>query len=246
MQEETSKHHILLHYNSRSPQSSRESLNNAESKTVLSGVTRRSETNVIVPTAIIQIIHPSTKRKLHCRALLDSGSQISLITKPYVKKLRLPWTQTSLSVTGIENTKDHKDNGLVSLSICSKEDSKKWEVEAYILNRITMLMPPHYVQEPTWESERTFPLADPQYRKAAKVDILLGADIYYDLLKPQQFVENGHVKAQNTYLGWVICGKHLSKQTSKANVMLSTTAMMTEQMERLWQLDEVQTVKPGR
>ncbi|UYV80822.1 hypothetical protein LAZ67_19001880 [Cordylochernes scorpioides] len=72
----------------------------------------------------------------------------------------------------------------------------------------------------SWHS---LPLADPQFERSRKIDMILGADVYGQLLIPDiKRQRQNQLCAQNTILGWVISGK-----------------LPLDILKRFWQVEEI-------
>ncbi|GFW58738.1 DUF1758 domain-containing protein [Trichonephila clavipes] len=55
--------------------------------------------------------------------------------------------------------------------------------------------------------EKFVPLADDKFNIPDRIDMLLGAEIFYELLKPGKFYcDNSHLVLQNTVFGYVVSG----------------------------------------
>lgn len=53
----------------------------------------------------------------------------------------------------------------------------------FLLPRITGEMPPRSVSISNWKVPENFPLADPSFNQPAAIDMLIGAELYVNLLK---------------------------------------------------------------
>jgi len=67
-------------------------------------------------------------------------------------------------------------------------------------------------------------LADPQFGKPGKIDILLVAEHYFNIMQAEcMSLRNGLSKLQNTKLGWIVAG-NISKRAPTSSVC----AVLTE------------------
>ncbi|XP_050065965.1 uncharacterized protein LOC126555042 [Aphis gossypii] len=91
--------------------------------------------------------------------------------------------------------------------------SKK--VEMSIINAITHQLPAVYVDVSQWKLPEQVQnnLADPDFYKPGNIDLLLGAELFFDLLGNEQLkVNNQLVTIRNTKLGWIVSGRVNSAQ----------------------------------
>ncbi|KOB75318.1 Uncharacterized protein OBRU01_06653, partial [Operophtera brumata] len=103
---------------------------------------------------------------------------------------------------------DIKAKYLVQTTIQSRTDPKfKLEVQAYVLAHITSYLPETDIEKLDWLDVDTMELADPQFATPRKIDMLLGADVYSQVLKQGlKKGSSGKLVAQSTSLGWILSG----------------------------------------
>ncbi|XP_062541320.1 uncharacterized protein LOC134209346 [Armigeres subalbatus] len=87
-------------------------------------------------------------------------------------------------------------------------------------------------------------LADPEYYNPSTVDIIIGAEIFFDLLVDGHFklAEGGPV-LQNTQLGWVVSGKvsESSRTTTSLTAVACTEERLDDLLTRFWELESCHT-----
>jgi len=88
-------------------------------------------------------------------------------------------------------------------------------------------------------------LADPQYYKPQKIDIILGASVFFEVLGNDRIqpVENG-VFFQETHFGYIISGQVPSIKNNPSNSIMSFVACtnilrLEEKVSRFWQSEEI-------
>jgi len=59
----------------------------------------------------------------------------------------------------------------------------------------------------TWKFHSDVVLADRDFNKSAPIDILLGAEIFFEILMTERYVCKGLPVLQNTKLGYILSGK---------------------------------------
>lgn len=82
-------------------------------------------------------------------------------------------------------------------------------------------------------------MSDPQFNIPAKIDALIGGELFYELLEQDRVsLSLPRVYLQNTKLGWIVSGKVGVAGQSKirCNIVRDT---LNEQVERFWMLEEV-------
>ena len=92
----------------------------------------------MLSTAMVSI-KDSFGKLVSCRALLDSGSQMSFITHTMVEKLKLNKERTQLSLSGVGGITTNKYTSRTTLDLAT--DQGTIEVKAYVLKTITGCIP---------------------------------------------------------------------------------------------------------
>lgn len=195
--------------------------------------------NVLLATANVFVRSSNGYRRI-VRVLLDQGSQASFVTESTVQFLSLPRKPVSGWVSGVGEGQ-MRIKHMVSLVVESRHDPKATvSVNAYVLRSLTTLLPTTDLSAPKWSDLESLELADPGYATPGRIDILLGAEVYSDILldgilkHPQE-----NLLAQNTILGWVLSGKMSSESTSARRKFtnLHVQVKEDEMLKQFWELE---------
>ncbi|GFV54320.1 integrase catalytic domain-containing protein [Trichonephila clavipes] len=94
----------------------------------------------------------------------------------------------------------------VKTSVAKKAKTFESELMLLEVNKITDLIP-NKVIDVDVNVSMFVPLADDKFNIPDRIDMLLGAEIFYELLKPGKFYcDNSHLVLQNTVFGYVVSG----------------------------------------
>ncbi|GFS97984.1 integrase catalytic domain-containing protein [Trichonephila clavipes] len=142
------------------------------------------------------------------RALLDVGSQSNFITKDCADRLQLKNEKINLLVSCL-NESTMTINGGVTTSIFNGDLSFKKELNLLVVRRITDLTPSQIINV-SLDMPNEIKLADYKFNIPGKIDVLLGAEIFYELLRPGQiYCGDSRLLLQNTVFGYVVSGSEL-------------------------------------
>ncbi|UYV74373.1 hypothetical protein LAZ67_11003269, partial [Cordylochernes scorpioides] len=162
---------------------------------------------VLLATAQI-IVEGENGTQLICRALMDSGSQVSLITKEMCWKLGLKGETSRRSLRGIGNNPVQVSTTSVDLTFRSIYRSEIYETNALVMEVLTTEIPNFKLAEPTWIMQRGLELADPLFHISAPIDIILGAEMYAYLMQGEKkILGRNQPIAMKSRLGWILMGK---------------------------------------
>ena len=249
-------HNSLLHIERKSqdvPSTSGNSNSNTNSNSnsnthvVLHNTHRNSQSdnanNVLFMTAKVQLINPVFNSIIPARAFLDSGSEISIVDDDSVKLLGLKKYRTDVQISGLAMANVSRVKYKVYLVVKSLVSACNFQVEAMVLPRVTMSLPRFSFQTTNWPHLDGLTLADPDYNVSSKINILLGADICFSIMRAG--IRQGPrltPTAQNSILGWLLAGKVKDfSSTSHVTVNHFLGQEVDEILERFWRLETVPT-----
>ncbi|GFX45666.1 DUF1758 domain-containing protein [Trichonephila clavipes] len=119
------------------------------------------------------------------RCLLDVGSQSCLCTRACAEKLQLKMEKINTVVSCVNDASMVVKNCLKT-SVANKAKTFDSELMLLVVNKITDLIPNKVIDVDVNVSEFV-PLADDKFNIPDRIDMLLGAEIFYELLKPGRF-----------------------------------------------------------
>ncbi|GFX58821.1 integrase catalytic domain-containing protein [Trichonephila clavipes] len=134
------------------------------------------------------------------RALLDVGSQSNFITKDCADRLQLKNEKINLLVSCLNESTMRINEGITT-SICNDDLSFKKELNLLVVKKITDLTPSQIINV-SLDMPNEIKLADYKFNIPGKIDVLLGAEIFYELLIPGQiYCGDSPLLLQNTVWG---------------------------------------------
>ncbi|XP_069361070.1 uncharacterized protein [Maniola hyperantus] len=203
---------------------------------------------VLLATALAKVESRTGGTDLVVRCLLDQGSTASLISESTVQALGLRKIPNKTYISGIGN-QDHESLAsmyMVEFRLKSIHDPEyTLVVKAHVLSKLTSFLPFKKATVQLCPDLIGLKLADPKFDTPNKIDLLLGADVY------SQILIDGLIKgppgfplAQNTQLGWILSGQiHSGLQESEAqqenNIVVSMHIQSNENnlLRKFWELE---------
>ena len=223
------KHHSLLHRDEfNSPKFSSNGVTSDEPN--FTGNQGEANYTTLSPTAIVSVVN-SHNELVQCRALLDCGSQLSFVTQRSAKQLNLNQTKVQLNLSGIGGKVNDVKAGRLDLVL--KANSKQVNVSAFILKQLTNCIPSRFVV--VSDIPDRFPLADPDFHLAKSIDIILGADVFKELIENQREELSPGLFLSKTIFGWIILGKQPGKTDGLALCHFS----LDETVRKFWEIESL-------
>lgn len=225
-------HNTLLHMEQKIIKNEIDEQEEAASNTCMVG----TATNyVLLATAQIQIKNKFNKLET-ATALLDSGSQSSLITKTFANKLGLPQKDINISLSGITG-KAEAINKSMNINISSKTSNFNTNLDCLVVDRITEKMPLVVLDKKQLEVPEHIKLADANFHNPKDIDVLLGANIFW------QTIKNGRIEVKDltfteTIFGWVISGNVTKTPKVKS---ICNHSVINFDMEKFWRIENFES-----
>ena len=158
-------------------------------------------------TAQVLLTGPRGER-IKARALIDPGAAISLITSRAAQQLNLPLTKTDLHFSGVSGTPCKPARHCTELYISPLQGTQALQLKAAVVPVVTAQIPAQEMA-PVDDLPHLagLPLADPTFHIPGRIDILLGAKVFANILTKRMVTgAEGDPAALETIFGWAIVG----------------------------------------
>lgn len=198
-----------------------------------------SSPHVLLATAMVLVRDNSGSYKLG-RALLDSCSQLNFVTDEFAQRLNLQRVKKSVEVSSIGNSSTKVKH---NCSTNIKSRITDFEVP------LSFCITPHISYQPdseldvtSWNLPPNTELADDNFYKSRKIDLLIGTETFFDILSVGQIKLGPNLpKLQKTLFGWIVTGKYNSSRENNfvSSYLLSTEEKINMNLERLWKIEEI-------
>lgn len=199
---------------------------------------------VLLGTAMV-LVRASSGEFLPARVLMDTGSQANLISENCVQQLRLPRSYRNASVSPVGESNRLEARGIVRLVMIPHNGDARFQltVNTLIMNRIASVLPGDNIDISDLPPHVSQQLADPAFREAGRIDILLGANVWSRILMASlHSSETSNLVAQLTRFGWVVFGGLQTPNNNLvglAEVHPPENGELNQLLQRFWQMDEL-------
>lgn len=248
------RHNTLLHLpSSQSNSTSQTELTVSNLPSMISGVnvsqstsSRNSQQLVLLATAILRIKNQNGTW-CNARCLLDMASQANIISDKLCSELNLQQSHTNQFVLSI-NEKPTQVVSTVETFIASKSVRNfERKLKFLVLPKITGMIPAVPVVTSHFVIPDDIILADPQYGVPGEIDLLLGAEVFWDIFQPGT-IELGKdcPSLRSTKLGWICTGKLPILHESNYSVcQLNLVNTLEKQISKFWETEEIDFISPS-
>lgn len=204
--------------------------------------TASSMSSCVVGTAVIRV-RDKFGEWIPMRALIDSGSQISAVTQSCAAQLGLSRRPSRVAVVGLAQIPVAQPKGVISCRfIPHSSTSPTFICEAFILSKITGTLPRSHLNPIIRSSYSDLNYADPAFDHPARIDCLLGADIYNQIFEDGYRIRHtpGLPSAFETTLGWIVMGANsqCTSPSKSASFALTSGPSLDRILHQFWSMEE--------
>lgn len=200
----------------------------------------------LLATASAILVTPLKTIKI--RLLIDTGSEVSLVSEHLIKQAALNRSHSATTITGIGGKTPIKSRGTALLSLQSLHSEARITVRAQILPTLNLQLPSSQVTSEPWSHPKQLKLADPEFFLPQPIDLVLGADYYGQIIKPNIIKDSLTTPiAQLSIFGWLIIGPvaEMSPQALRQSLHVTQPSQNEEHLDKLltrfWVQEEVPT-----
>ncbi|XP_055605306.1 uncharacterized protein LOC129753513 [Uranotaenia lowii] len=188
---------------------------------------------VLLSTAVV-MIEDGYGNSIPARALLDSGSQLCFMTERISQSLKLQRYRNHLPVNGIGQSTTCSTQSVIA-SIGSRYTNYRSTLKFHVLPKVTSGLPGKKLNITCWKIPPGLNIADHDFQNPGNIDLILGAEIFYDLLLEGQHKLNdvGPV-LQNTRLGWNVSGKVFNENQVQTPAIQHDVMLTNNRMLLIW------------
>lgn len=201
--------------------------------------------SAILSTAKV-LIQDSLGHWQPCRVIIDGGSQVNFITSELAQSLGLPQRKCSINISGIGQSTQLSAKRLISCRLASRfKEEHSLQLDAVMIPRISSDLPASSLPDHLKKQFSSLSLADPDFNRPAKIDMLLGAQAFSEILTDGVSIIRGKPTALHTIFGWVLMGEVMSENPlSQANSFFISSLDSTDQLlSKFWEMEEINSPK---
>ena len=239
-------HHTLLHKDVRdesstTPVPNASPISPQSNSTVVPANHASISSNMLLMTCRVAVETP--QGTVNARALLDTGSSASFVSERLAQSLRLYRHTQNARICGIAGL-PHSDGkqSIARFTILSTvSPSKKFNVNAIIVPQVTCDLPVLPITpNQDWKHLENIQLADPDYAKPGKVDILLGVETFVKAIRHgRRSGPHNSPTALETEFGWVLAGGTGGNTQSKTVASHHVSVLTGDDILRqFWEVEE--------
>lgn len=181
-------------------------------------------------------------QQFYCRGITDTGAFISGITKQCVEENALPSIKCQKAILGVSGPDILKRKIKASVSPWFESDTKL-EVEFYIMEHFGGTYPNKHI-EASKDDIKHLGLADEEFDVPAPIDVLLGVEVFTQMIKPDLYYHKHGAIMQATSFGHIVLGKVETKDNFTSDLPLLSIVQnendsISKALSKFWEIEEL-------
>jgi hypothetical protein len=129
-----------------------------------------------------------------------------------------------------------------SLEVKCRFSNWETKIDCAVCPKITGMIPGTFVDCNEWGIPEGLMLADENFNSPNSIDILLGADVLFEVLRHDRKTWPGNYPVlQDTELGWIISSKiplAVPERAPRQSFFIRNNDSLDQQLQRFWEIEE--------
>ena len=159
-----------------------------------------------VPSTLHLKVNDRHNNWINVRTLLDSGSTVKVMTTHMAQKLGLKQIRTTVTYTRIAHRRMLRPQSEVTLDLWCSYKSEQLQTTALVLKTITYDLSTQPINKSSLKQIEELHLADPDFNIPGPIVLLIGVDLYENIVLNTKFQIQPRLHGQETLCGWVLSG----------------------------------------
>ncbi|XP_062534087.1 uncharacterized protein LOC134203222 [Armigeres subalbatus] len=158
------------------------------------------------------------------------------------QRLKFKRTREHLPIVGISGPQTASTQAVLA-EVHSLATNYVANLKFHVLPRVTVDLPTRSIDIRSWNVPKEIVLADPTFHESAAVDLIIGAEVYLELMIAERQMKLGDSGPilQNTLLGWIVSGG-IPDESAVLPVVSSCAAENIEEgLARFFELESCRT-----
>ncbi|GFT01227.1 integrase catalytic domain-containing protein [Trichonephila clavipes] len=197
--------------------------------------------SILINTAIVYVRDSEGIRQSLC-AILDCASESSFISSSSAEALGLQEEKINIVISGLNDPSIYIRKK-ISAQISKARNDSQWEIDLLLVPKISHFSPSKRINIAHLNIPSNIHLADPTFSILQRVNLLLGAELFFAFLKGDTIMIGNDLFLQSSCFGYLVSGK-----ISNSNLHISTKhCFLTKSLKALnktlanfWEIEDVE------
>ena len=186
------------------------------------------------------------RQEIICRALIDNGSQLNFVSDSFVRRHGLPRKSVNQTVKPVGTAPPLETRGLAPINLSLPgEDLLRAD---FFVPQVTSDLPADDVDVREHNLPSRYALADPDFDKRGRIDLLCGVELANELTTGKR-IREGSLSLDESIFGWIVSGsvQFLSRRNDDRVLQANFVSQVSDlDINRLWTVDDLPSNRSPR
>ncbi|GBM92664.1 hypothetical protein AVEN_160709-1, partial [Araneus ventricosus] len=202
--------------------------------------TNKIKNAALLSTAVVWVYSPIRSAYVQGRVLLDCGSQSHFLTSQFASELGLSKRKINVPISGLSGSTTNA-KWIASTIICNGNSSFSSLIDLLIVPKITDFVPSKVLNITQLNIPKRSELADPNFDKPGKIDMLLGAELFYKIIKDGKNHLSSKLLFQNSVFGYIASGTVALNNSEQFCGLISQREIIENTLQKFWEIEDLST-----
>ena len=187
------------------------------------------------------------RQEIICRALIDNGSQLKFVSDSFVRRHGLPRKSVKQTVKPVGTAPPLETRGLAPIKL-SLPGEDTLRADFFIMPQVTSDLPADDVDVREHNLPSRYALADPNFDKRGRIDLLCGVELANELTTGKR-IREGSLSLDESIFGWIVSGsvQFLSRRNDDRILQANFVSQVSDlDINRLWTVDDLPSNRSPR
>ena len=180
------------------------------------------------------------RQEIICRALIDNGSQLNFVSESFVRRNGLPRKSVNQTVKPVGTGPPLETRGLAPINL-SLPGEDTLRADFFIMPQVTSDLPADDVDVREHNLPSRYALADPDFDKRGRIDLLCGVELANELTTGKR-IREGSLSLDESIFGWIVSGsvQFLSRRNDDRVLQANFVSQVSDvDINRFWTVDDL-------
>ncbi|GBN94370.1 hypothetical protein AVEN_227081-1 [Araneus ventricosus] len=197
----------------------------------------------LLATAVVWVYSPSKSSYVQGRVLLDCGSQSNILASQFTSELGLSRRKINVPISGLSGATTNV-KWIASTMICNGNSSFSTLIDLLIVPKITDFVPSNVLDIGQLNIPKRSELADPNFDKPGKIDMLIGVELFYKIIKDGKIHSSSKFLFQNSVFGYIASGTVASNNSEQFCGLISQRENIENTLQKFWEIEDLSAKRP--
>ncbi|GBM82212.1 hypothetical protein AVEN_179520-1 [Araneus ventricosus] len=201
-------------------------------------LTNKIKNAALLSIAVVWVYSPIRSGYVQGRVLLDCGSQSHFLTSQFASELGLSRRKINVPISGLSGSTTNA-KWIASTMICNGNSSFSSLIDLLVVPKIRDFVPSNVLHIGQLNIPKRSELADPKFHKPGKIDMFIGAELFYKIIKDGKIHSSSKLLFQNSVFVYIASETVASNNSEQFCGLISQRENIENTLQKFWEIEDL-------